>query len=264
VASDPFYKDHWINIDPDRLDRYQRMFQWNPASSALYEPADIRLGQIVADFGCGPGHTAVKIANWVGPDGHVHALDINSDFVSQSRENAEATGFSDRVTAHQCDGSILPLPDGSLDRLTTRNTLIYVDDPECTICEFRRVLKVGGKVHVIEGDWPMMVVETVPSSSNWTALVRAASRACRTPDIGRKLYNLMGQSGFCDINVQVITRPDTDGRLLPMIKNMAAYALGSGEINEVDIEKIVSTVDQAVLDRSYLALAPQFVVTATR
>jgi transposase/predicted O-methyltransferase YrrM len=114
VAGDPFYKDHWINIDRDRLDRYQRMFQWNPASSTLYEPADIRLGQIVADFGCGPGHTAIEIAKWVGPGGHVHALDINSDFASQSRKNANAAGVGDRVTAHQCDGSILPLSDESL------------------------------------------------------------------------------------------------------------------------------------------------------
>ena len=66
VAGDPFYKDHWINIDRDRLDRYERMFQWNPASSALYEPADIRPGHIVADFGCGPGYTAIEIAKWSG------------------------------------------------------------------------------------------------------------------------------------------------------------------------------------------------------
>src|SRR5262252_999270 len=121
------------------------MFQWNPASSALYEPADIRPGHIVADFGCGPGYTAIEIAKWVGPSGHVHALDINPDFVSRSRKNANAAGVGERITAHQCDGSILPLPDESLDRLTT------------------------------------MVIEPVPSK-DWGALVNAASHACRTSD----------------------------------------------------------------------------------
>jgi ubiquinone/menaquinone biosynthesis C-methylase UbiE len=91
VPGDSFYKDHWVNIDQERLDRYERMFQWNPASSALYEPADIRVGHIVADFGCGPGHTAIEIAKWVGPSGHVHALDINSDFVTRT-QRALATG----------------------------------------------------------------------------------------------------------------------------------------------------------------------------
>jgi ubiquinone/menaquinone biosynthesis C-methylase UbiE len=263
VAGDPFYKDHWINIDKTRLDRYQQMFQWNPASLALYEAADIRLGQIVADFGCGPGHTAIEIARWVGPEGHVHALDINSHFVSQSLENARVAGVGDRITAHQCDGSTLPLSDQSLDRLTTRNTIIYVDDPQCTLREFHRVLRAGGKVHAIEGDWPMMVIEPVPSEA-WAALVNAASHACRTPGIGRKLYGLMGRAGFSDINVQVVTRPDADGRLLPMINNMVGYARSSGRIDHADIEKLLSTVEQAISDGSYLALAPQFIVTAIR
>jgi len=263
VAGDPFYKDHWINIDQERLVRYERMFQWNPASSAVYERADICAGHIVADFGCGPGYTAIEIAKWVGPSGHVHALDINSGFVSRSRTNANAAGVGERITAHQCDGSILPLPDESLDRLTTRNTMIYVDDPASTIREFWRVLRAGGKLHTIEGDWPMMVIEPVPSK-DWAALVTAASHACRTPIIGRKLYGLMVRAGFSDIDVQVITRPDTDGRLLPMIKNMAEYARGSGKINHADVEKILSIIEQAVSDGNYLALAPQFVVTATR
>jgi hypothetical protein len=209
VAGNPFYKDHWINIDRDRLDQYQRMFQWNAASSGLYEPADIRLGHIVADFGCGPGHTAIEIAKWVGSSGHVH------------------------------------------------------DDPEHTIREFRRVLRTGGKVHAIEGDWPMMIVEPVPSK-DWAAFVNAASHACRTPDIGRKLYGLMGLAGFSHIDVRVVTRPDTDGRLLPMIKNMAGYARGSGKTNDAGIEKILSTIEQAISRGRHLALAPQFVVTATR
>jgi hypothetical protein len=91
----------------------------------------------------------------------------------------------------------------------------------------------------------MMVIEPVPSK-DWVALVNAASHACRTPDIGRKLYGLMVRAGFSDIDVRVITRPDTDGRLMPMIKNMAAYADGSGKINDADVEKILSTADLPV------------------
>jgi ubiquinone/menaquinone biosynthesis C-methylase UbiE len=262
MAGDPFYKDHWVTIDQDRLDQYQRMFQWSPASSSLYEPAGIETGHVVADFGCGPGHTAVEIAKWVGSNGHVHALDINSEFITQTQRNAKLAGVNERVTAHRCDGSVLPLLDGSLDRLTTRNTIIYVDEPEHTIREFRRVLKSGGRVHAIEGDWPMMVVEPIPSK-DWNTFIEAAGHACRTPDIGRKLHGLMARIGFCDIDVKVITRPDIDGRLLPMIKNMSGYAQRSGTLNDKDVAGIVSSIEQAISDGDYLALAPQFVVTAT-
>jgi hypothetical protein len=49
-----------------------------------------------------------------------------------------------------------------------------------------------------------------------------------------------------------------------MIKNMAQYARGSGKLHDADNERILSTIEQGVLNGSYLALAPQFVVTATR
>lgn len=258
-----FYKDHWITIEQERLDRYQRMFEWNPASRVLYETADIHAGHIVADFGCGPGHTAIEIADWVGPEGHVHALDINATFVAQTQENARKSGVGGRVTAHQSDGSKLPLPSGSLNRVTTRNTLIYVDDPMVTLEEFKRVLRPGGKIHAIEGDWPMMIAEPVPTKT-WQALVSAAAHACRTPEIGRKLTGFLARSDFRDIDVQVMTRPDMEGRLLPLIKNMAGYARDSGEMANEEIDGVLSTLDQALTDKTYLVLAPQFVVTGSR
>lgn len=261
VVSETFYKDHWINIDQDRLDRYRRMFEWSPASAPLYESADIRPGHIVADFGCGPGNTAVEMAKWVGGEGHVHALDINAEFVAEARKNAAAKGVGGVITVHRSDGTVLPLADESLDRITTRNTLIYVEDPEATVREFKRVLRPNGKVHAIEGDWPMMVVEPV-SSGEWNALVDAASHACRTPDIGRKLHSILVRLGFSRINLQVIVRPDVDGRLLPMIRSMGEYARESGRIAESRLDCILSAVDEGLANGSYLALAPQFVVAA--
>src|SRR6516225_1203037 len=82
------------------------MFQWNSASSALYEPADIRAGHIVTDFGCGPGYTAIEIGKWVGPNGHVHALDINPDFVFRTRKNANAAGVVGPMHSEQGDTGI--------------------------------------------------------------------------------------------------------------------------------------------------------------
>ena len=190
-------------------------------------------------------------------------LDINSDFVSRTRKNANAAGVGERITAHQCDGSILPLPDDSLDRLTTRNTIIYVDDPAATIGEFQRVLRAGGKLHAIEGDWPMMVIEPVLPERLGRAC-EAANHACRTPDIGRKLHGIMVRAGFANIDVQVITRPDTDGRLLPMIKNMAEYACSSGKPTTPMSRKSFLSLRRRYRTGATLALAPQFVVTATR
>ena len=91
----------------------------------------------------------------------------------------------------------------------------------------------------------------------------AASHACRTPDIGRKLTGYLSRLGFRDISIQVITRPDMEGRLLPMIKNMAGYARDSGDMDGEEIDAILTALDRALESGAYLALAPQFVVTAS-
>jgi SAM-dependent methyltransferase len=153
------FLEHWRNIGPERLARYETMYQWTPAADAFYAPADIRAGQVIADFGCGPGHTAIEFAHRVGPAGHVHALDINAEFIDRTRARAKAAGLARRITAHLLTTEDFPLPDAALDRVTARNTIIYVRDPVATFQEFRRVLKPRGLAHAIESDWSLTAVE---------------------------------------------------------------------------------------------------------
>jgi hypothetical protein len=48
------FQDHWINIDLERMERYETLYQWNPATEVFYAPAKIGPGQVIADFGCAP------------------------------------------------------------------------------------------------------------------------------------------------------------------------------------------------------------------
>lgn len=255
------FQQHWLNIGPERLARYETMYQWSSAAEAFYAPADIREGNVVADFGCGPGHTAIELARRVGPSGHVHALDINAEFIRRTRARADACGLSDRVTGHLLDSERLPLPDGALDRITARNTIIYVADAVATFKEFRRVLKRGGLAHAVESDWRLTAVE--PLGAEWTAVLEAASWAFPTPDIGRRLYGIARGAGFGNVALQVLTKPDTEGRLLGMIHTVAEYARESGRLDAKRIDAVVQTVERGLAERSYLAITPQFVVTAT-
>lgn len=259
-ATDRF-QEHWLEIDPERMERYETMFQWNPASESFYTPAEIGEGLVVGDFGCGPGHAAIEFAKWVGPKGHVHALDINAEFVRRARERADKNGLGGRITVHLLEDAGLPLADMTLDRIVARNTIIYVPDPVATFIEFRRVLRPGGLAHAIEGDWRLTAVEPVPTE-DWQALIEAARWAWPYPEIGRKLYGMVRQAGFEDISIRVLTSPDTEGRLVGMIRTVADYARQSGTIGSDRVDTIVRSIEQALIDRTYLAIAPQFVVTA--
>jgi ubiquinone/menaquinone biosynthesis C-methylase UbiE len=257
----PLFLEHWINVDPERLARYETMYQWSTAAETFYAPAEIRTGHVVADFGCGPGHTAVEFARRVGASGHVHALDINAEFIKRTQARAEAAGLADRITTHLLATERLPLPDAALDRVTARNTIIYVRDPVGTFEEFRRVLKPGGIAHAIESDWSLTAVE--PLAAEWRALVAAASWAWRRPEIGRQLYGIARPAGFLHVSIQVLTKPDTEGRLLGMIETVAGYARESGALETARIDAMLATVERGLTEGTYLAVAPQFLVTAT-
>lgn len=168
------FLDHWLHIDDERMERYETMYQWNPATERFYESAQLDVGQIVGDFGCGPGHAAIEFAKRVGETGHVHGLDINLEFIHRAKMRAEQEGFAERISIHLLKDTRIPLPDESLDRIITRNTLIYVADPVKTLAEFWRVLKPGGLAHAIEGDWRLTAVEPIPTNE-WQALIEAAS-----------------------------------------------------------------------------------------
>jgi hypothetical protein len=62
------------------------------------------------------------------------------------------------------------------------------------------------------------------AGGDWKALVAAANWARPTPDIGRRLHGIASQAGFCKVSLEVLIRPDTDGRLLGMIRTVADYA----------------------------------------
>lgn len=179
------FQDHWLNIEPERMERYETMYRSGSGKLTF------------ADFG----------------------RDV------------------------EC------------------NTIIYVPDPVATFAEFRRVLRPGGIAHAIEGDWRLTAVEPVPTEE-WRALIEAASWAWPRPEIGRGLYGIVWQAGFEEVSIQVLTSPDTTGRLNGMIQTVAGYARKSGALEKARIDAILQTVERAMAEGTYLAISPQFVVTA--
>jgi ubiquinone/menaquinone biosynthesis C-methylase UbiE len=264
MSLESYYKDHWVEIEEERLERYEAMFRWSPALAPLLEPAGVATGQVVADFGCGPGYVAVELARRVGEGGRVHAFDINADFIRRTAARAAAEGVADRLETHHLSGGDLPIEAATLDRLITKNVMVYVDDPASMLREFRRVVKPGGKVHVIDSDFAMTMVEAVPPAL-WRKLLDAAALAFRTPTIGRQLYGLALGAGFSEVEIRVIANPDTNGRMLNFVNNIAGYARDGGRvgITEAEIEEAVALATRALDEGRFLALNPQFMVTAT-
>ncbi len=262
MSEDTYYKDHWVDIEADRLDRYEQQFIWSPRGDRLIEPADIQNGHAVADYGCGPGFLSVELARRVGDAGRVHAFDINADFVQRTKAKLEQNDYLDRVEVTHLQSDMLPLDDNILDRLVIKNVLVYVDDPLASLAEFRRVVKPGGKVHAIDSDFYMAAFDPIPPL-DWRHVLDAAIHAFRTPAIGRQMYGLAQSAGFSEVKVEVVATPDTTGRMFNFIQNMAGYAREGGNHDEAIVQRVMDISQKAVEDGTFFALNPQFLVTAT-
>lgn len=260
MSDETYYRDHWLDIDPERIEGYEEMFRWRPEMAALLAPAEIEPGQTVVDYGCGPGMLSIELARRVGKSGRIHGVDINALFVERAAKNASAEGLGDRIAFHRIEASELPLEDASVDRIICKNVLEYVDDISATFREFRRALKPGGRVHAIDSDWGMLVVEPI-GADRLAQVFAAASIAYKTPLVGRQLYGLMRAAGYQNVRVKMLAGPDTKGRAAPILFNMAKYARHSGRIDEASVAAFVDDVRAAIEAETYLLVLPQFLVT---
>jgi ubiquinone/menaquinone biosynthesis C-methylase UbiE len=109
--------------------------------------AGVKEGQIILDFGCGPGHYTIAAAKMVGANGKVYALDIHPLAAQSVEKKARKEGLtnistilSDRDTG---------LPDHSIDIALAYDMIHMVKDKQSLMKELHRVLKPNGILSVL-------------------------------------------------------------------------------------------------------------------
>lgn len=100
-------------------------------------------GMKLLDVGSGTGVLALIAQQRVGDSGRVVALDPSAGMLAQARAN----GVRETVTGL---GEDMPFDDDEFDMLTMGYALRHVADLEATFREYRRVVRPGGKVLLLE------------------------------------------------------------------------------------------------------------------
>jgi arsenite methyltransferase len=117
----------------------------------ILDNADIREGDVLLDVGAGDGLVGFGAVDRVGPSGRVIFSDVSAELVERCKEIAsEVDGGTefDFVVASADDLS--SVEDASVDVVTTRSVLIYVEDKESALRAFHRVLRPGGRISLFE------------------------------------------------------------------------------------------------------------------
>ncbi|MFL5620749.1 MAG: methyltransferase domain-containing protein [Gemmatimonadaceae bacterium] len=119
----------------------------------------IRAGDTVLDVGSGSGTDVLIASQLVGARGKVFALDMTEAMRAKLRSNVSAAGAAN-VEVLDGNAEELPLPDASVDVVTSNGVLNLVPDKAAAIREIARVLKPDGRVQLAD-----IVVGTLPSDS---------------------------------------------------------------------------------------------------
>lgn len=259
MTESTYYSDHWKEIEPERKERYERMFAWRDEHVAMFESLNVERGCRVLDYGCGPGFMSLGLGELVGPTGRVFGVDLNAQFVADANKRAD---LIEQISYLQTNGLDIPLPDRSVNRVFCKNVLEYVPDPARTMAEFSRVLEDNGRLLIIDSDWRFVFVE--PWGAEGTArFFDAASVAFKTPEIGRTLVRRVEDAGFTDVDLSIRAGVDRMGGSLAVLQNMASYARETAERRGVEIDELLRQAEAAVEAGTYMFCLPQFYVVCT-
>lgn len=198
-----------------------------------YDLLDLRPGERAVDVGCGIGQDARALAERVGPSGSVVGVDSSADMI------ARAIAATDESTARilrfmEGDATALPLETGTFDALRADRLLQHVEDPLEALVEFRRVLRPGARVVLMEPDWKTMAV--YPGSAAGGDDDRCVAAIfdwhvahTRHPLIGRSLRMLLTQAGFVSVRVTPVAYASTSFLEADLTLELTRAATGAAE-----------------------------------
>lgn len=108
----------------------------------------VKAGDQVLDIAGGSGDLSKLFAKKVGAAGQVILTDINASMLAVGRNRMLDAGLSVPVT--QCNAEKLPFADGQFDCAIVAFGLRNMTHKEIALKEMQRVLKVGGRLLVLE------------------------------------------------------------------------------------------------------------------
>lgn len=183
----------------------------------------------VLDIGCGPGLTTLALADAVGPQGLVQAVDISEPMLALARNRCAEHA---QVTFERQDVTRLPYTDNAFDIALATQVYEYLPDIDHALCELRRVIRPGGRVLLVDTDWESAVWAS-RDDARMRQILETWNQHIPWPQLPRQLKKRLLNAGFSDIEVEVMPLLNTCFDRLTysvgMLDVIGAFVTGRGD-----------------------------------
>jgi SAM-dependent methyltransferase len=159
---------------------------------------------VVLDLGCGTGEITARLAERF-PDASFVGVDVEEPHLDRAR--TRCAPFGQRVRFEVGDALELQFGDATYDLVVCRHLVQAVPDGKRVYAEIKRVLRPGGRAHIIAEDYGMLWCSPTELDSDgfWQRIppLYGAGAGCDL-HIGRKTFTLLHDLGFTDIRADYI------------------------------------------------------------
>jgi ubiquinone/menaquinone biosynthesis C-methylase UbiE len=125
----------------------------NPVRRLIRPPKEfishyLSLGMTAADLGCGPGYFTIPMAQMVGPEGKIYAIDSDERSIKAVKSRAAKHGHQNIEARVASAAQLTFIQDKSVDFILGDGLLCCMAEPEAGIKEIQRILKPGAQAYL--------------------------------------------------------------------------------------------------------------------
>ena len=196
----PSHRDHradrgrrpwWKSFRTTAAIGYSVRHYRGPWNRMVVERAGVREGERVVDIGCGPGESAVLAAG-SAPGVRVRAVDPAWPCCLTAA--VRSLGSFPAVRVRRGSAERLPVRDDWATLALSINAFHHWADPKGGLAEVRRVLAPGGRLVLVDEDFP--------EDHHHTRFHREAHTVAPVHAASAEVHGWLKELGFCDLHLE--------------------------------------------------------------